>query len=171
MRSSGALECVFCEREVGGGGSRRRAGCLLCAVNLNDQDQAYPWSSSHRVARNTRLPSPPLHPTPRPRQVTSSSLLVSLCDGDLDLHSRVDADLSEGAHDLRGRVEVDEALVDAQLEAVPRVGALTAGRLASRNAEGLSREAHRTGVTQTLGTGALDQILAHCTHTGGRGRW
>lgn len=44
-------------------------------------------------------------------------------------------------HRVRGGVQVDDALVDAHLEAVPRVGALTAGGLARRDLQHLGREA------------------------------
>jgi hypothetical protein len=46
-----------------------------------------------------------------------------LGDGDLHVDSRLDGDAGDLLHHVSGRVQVDQALVDAQLEPVPRVGA------------------------------------------------
>ena len=46
-------------------------------------------------------------------------------DGHLDLDSGLDGDGGDLLHDVRGGVQVDQALVDAQLEAVVGVGTLT----------------------------------------------
>merc|ERR1740120_519468 len=51
-------------------------------------------------------------------------------DGDLDLDARLDGDRGDLFHDVRRGVQVDEALVNAHLPAVERVGALAARRLA-----------------------------------------
>merc|ERR1739847_154176 len=48
----------------------------------------------------------------------------------LNLHAGRDVDRRELAHDLGRAEQVDDALVDAHLEAVPRVGTLAARRLA-----------------------------------------
>lgn len=58
-------------------------------------------------------------------------------------------------------MQVDETLVNAQLEAVPRVGSFTAGRLTGSDAEDFGGQADGAGVAQTLGAGTLDQIVAH----------
>ena len=57
-------------------------------------------------------------------QHTRASPLRSylLRDGDLHVDSRLDADAGDLLHNVSRRVQVDEALVDAQLEPVPRVG-------------------------------------------------
>ena len=43
-------------------------------------------------------------------------------DGDLNLDTGLDRDLSDLLHNLGGRVEIDQTLVDAHLVAVPGVG-------------------------------------------------
>ena len=87
-------------------------------------------------------------------------------DGHLDLDARLNGDRRDLLHDLRGRVKVDEALVDAHLEAIPRVGTLTARRLAARDLENLGGEADRPLDLEALVLGALDQIAADCARTG-----
>ena len=73
--------------------------------------------------------------------------------------------------DLRRRVEVDDALVDAHLEAVPCLGTLTARRLARCNAQYLCGEAHGTGhlALQSLLLSAALEVGAHCVGSGGMG--
>ena len=61
---------------------------------------------------------------------------LSVSDGDLDLHTRFDGDGGDLLDDLGGRVKVDHALVDAHLEAVPRLGALAARGLPRRDPAG-----------------------------------
>ena len=48
-------------------------------------------------------------------------------DGHLDLDTGLDGDGGDLLHHVGGRVQVDQALVDAQLEAVPGVGTLNQG--------------------------------------------
>ena len=52
------------------------------------------------------------------------------------LHAGLDVDGGDLLHDLGGRVQVDHALVDAHLEAVPRLGALAARGLPRRDPAG-----------------------------------
>ena len=51
------------------------------------------------------------------RLLRACSLLLD--DGDLDLDGGVDVDRGDLLDDLSGRVQVDEALVDAHLEQIP----------------------------------------------------
>lgn len=55
-------------------------------------------------------------------QGRNSPNLFGLGDSDLDFDSGVNADGGDLTHDLAGGVQVDQALVDAHLEAVPGVG-------------------------------------------------
>jgi hypothetical protein len=48
-------------------------------------------------------------------------------NGNLDLHSGLERDRGDLLDDLGGRSEVDEALVDAHLVAVPSLGTFTTG--------------------------------------------
>ena len=59
-------------------------------------------------------------------------------------------------------MQVDDALVDAHLVAVPGLGALSAGRLARGDAQDLGGHAHRPLHLQLLVLRALDQVGAHC---------
>ena len=92
-------------------------------------------------------------------------------DCDLDLNPRLNRDGRDLLHDLRGRVQVDDALVDAHLEAVPCLGTLTARRLARCNAQYLCGEAHGTGhlALQSLLLSAALEVGAHCVGSGGMG--
>merc|ERR550519_813835 len=55
-----------------------------------------------------------------------SSYSLSVSNGHLNLDSGLDVDGGDLLDDLAGGVEVDDALVDAQLELVPGLGALSA---------------------------------------------
>ena len=57
---------------------------------------------------------------------SSPPLHLSVGDGDLDLHAGLDADGGDLLDDLGRGVQVDDPLVDAHLEAIPRLGALAA---------------------------------------------
>lgn len=59
-------------------------------------------------------------------------------------------------------MEVDEALVDAHLEAVPGVGALTAWALARGDAQSLGGQTHWARDAQVLVQSSVLQIAAHC---------
>ena len=58
--------------------------------------------------------------------------------------------------------QVDEALVDAHLVAVPGLGALTAGRLAGGDTQDLGGQAHRPLHIQVLVLGPTLQVSTHC---------
>ena len=84
-------------------------------------------------------------------------------DGDLDVHPRLNGDGGDLLDDLRRRVEIDETLVDAHLETIPRVGTLTARGLAGGDPELLGREADRALDLEVLVLGSALEISAHCT--------
>ena len=81
-------------------------------------------------------------------------------DGHLDLDARGDRDGGDLLDDLRRRVQVDEALVDAHLEAVPRVRTFAAGRFARRDAQLLRGHAHGAADLQLLVDRAALQVGA-----------
>lgn len=58
-------------------------------------------------------------------------------------------------------MEVDDALVDAHLEAVPGLGTLTAGGLAGGDAEDLGGHADRATDNNVLGAGGTEQRLGN----------
>ena len=71
-------------------------------------------------------------------------------------------------HISRG-VQVDEALVDAELKGVEGVGALTARGLAGSDTQGLGGHAHGALDLQGLVLGTADEVGADCGWVGGWG--
>lgn len=67
-------------------------------------------------------------------------------------------------HNLWRAVQINDALVDAHLVAVPGLGALTTGGFAGGDAQNLGGHAHRSLDLQLFVLCALDQVCAHCTH-------
>ncbi len=59
-------------------------------------------------------------------------------------------------------MDVDEALVNAHLVAVPGLGTLTAGRLANGQAEELGGKTDRAVNLHLLGLGVADKVVANC---------
>ena len=82
-------------------------------------------------------------------------------DGDLNLDTGLDGDLSDLLHNLGGGVKIDQALVDAHLVAIPGVGTLSVGGLTRGDAEMLGGEADGAGDLQSLLFGLLDELSAH----------
>merc|ERR1712141_769551 len=78
-------------------------------------------------------------------------------DGDLNLHTWFDGDGGDLLDDLGGRVQVDDALVDPHLEAIPGLGTLTARGLTGRDPQGLVGHANGALDLEVLVLGALDQ--------------
>lgn len=105
------------------------------------------------------------HPTPDASidwSQTEHHLERGVGDGDLHLDSGLDGDGRDLLDDLRGGVQVQDALVDAHLEAVPGVGSLSAGRLAGHDLELLGGQAHGPGHLELLLDRSLLQVRAHC---------
>jgi len=96
-----------------------------------------------------------------------------LLDGDLNIHSRLDGDGGDALHDLRGRLEVDDTLVDAHLETIPGLGTLTTRSPAGGDAKSLGGHTDRTTDGELLSLGAVDKIgtdLLKVAHVpGGKG--
>ena len=87
--------------------------------------------------------------------------LLRLEEEHLNGDIRLNRDRGDLLDDLRRRVQVDDALVDAHLVAVPGVGTVTARRLAHGQAEALGRHANRTLDLELLVASRLDQVSAH----------
>merc|ERR1712029_111947 len=85
--------------------------------------------------------------------------LCSVSNGHLNLHARLDVDGGNLLDDLRGGVQVDDALVDSHLELVPGLGTLTARSLSSGDPEGLGGHPHWALHLELLVLGSPDQIL------------
>ena len=58
-------------------------------------------------------------------------------------------------------MEIDDALVDAHLEPVPRLGSLSTGRLPGGDSQGVCGHAHWTLGLELLLFGALDEVVAN----------
>ena len=111
----------------------------------------------HCGTAHTALPPPPtpLHSLPPP-------LSLFFCEGSCA------PDGGDLLDHVGGRVQVDEALVDAHLKTVPRVGTLATGRLASRDVQYLGGHADGALHLEALLLGAPDQVAAHCSKLSNR---
>ena len=85
---------------------------------------------------------------------------------DFDVHTRLNVNARDVLDHLRRRVQINDTLMHAQLEAVIRVRTLTARRLARGDLQVLGRQAHGARHLQALPLGhlrlrSLQQIIAH----------
>lgn len=62
---------------------------------------------------------------------------LCVCDGDLNLYTGLDADGGDLLDDFRWAVQINEALVDPHLEAIPGFGSFTTRGLPSGDAQSL----------------------------------
>lgn len=81
-----------------------------------------------------------------------------LGNGDLNLNSGFNGDGGDLLNDLRGRVQVDQTLVDSHLEAIKSLGTVTTRRLTGGNTKNLGRETDGTLDLELLILGTLDEI-------------
>jgi len=86
-------------------------------------------------------------------------------DGDFDFYAGFDGDGSNLFDDLRWRMKVDHALVNAHLEPIPSFGTFTTGRLPSGDSQRLRRHSDGSFDLQALLLGSFDQIAAHFFET------
>merc|ERR1740129_2282818 len=87
--------------------------------------------------------------------------LCGISNGHLNLYARLDVDGGDLLDDLRGGMQVNDALVDSHLELVPRLRTLTARSLPGGDPENLGGHPHWALNLQLLVLGAPDQVLAH----------
>lgn len=88
--------------------------------------------------------------------------LVGLSNSDFDLDSRVDVNgRSDLSDNFRGRVQVDETLVDLHLEPVVGVCTFTTRGLADSELQHLGGHADGALAHQTLLLSALDEVGAY----------
>ena len=86
-------------------------------------------------------------------------------DGHLNLYTGFDVDRGDLLDDLRWRVQIDDTLVQAHLEAIPSLGTLTARGLTGGDTQNLGRHADGALDTQLLLLGSADQISANLLQT------
>ena len=85
---------------------------------------------------------------------------LTIVDGNVNLDTGLNGDAGDLLDDLTGGVQIDEALVDAHLEAVPGVGTLTTGGLAGGDAKDLGGHADGAGHVELLVEGSLLEVGA-----------
>jgi len=100
------------------------------------------------------------------RGVKDGRYSLSVSNGHLNLDSGFDVDGGDLLDDLAGGVEVDDALVDAQLELVPGLGALSARGLTGGDPQGLGGHPHGALHLEVLLLGAPDELGAHLLERG-----
>jgi hypothetical protein len=88
------------------------------------------------------------------------SSLLGIIQVDLNINVRLNRDRGDLLNHLGRRMQVNDALVHAHLEAVPGISTLTARRLANRHAESLGRHANRSLHLEILVLGTLDKVSA-----------
>ena len=84
--------------------------------------------------------------------------ILDIGDGDLDLNTSLDVDLGDVLDDLLGGVQVDDALVDLHLVAVPGVETVTARGLTGGDAQGAGGQADGAADLDLLLVGAGHQV-------------
>ena len=84
-----------------------------------------------------RFHSVRIRPTGLGNEVLSGRLCRLVGNRDFDLHPRLDGDSSDLLHNVGRGVQIDNALVDAHLEAVPRLGTLATRSHTGRDVKNL----------------------------------
>eukprot|EP00013_Stygamoeba_regulata_P030377 CAMPEP_0177650250 /NCGR_PEP_ID=MMETSP0447-20121125/11837_1 /TAXON_ID=0 /ORGANISM="Stygamoeba regulata, Strain BSH-02190019" /LENGTH=91 /DNA_ID=CAMNT_0019153097 /DNA_START=17 /DNA_END=292 /DNA_ORIENTATION=+ len=88
-----------------------------------------------------------------------SGLYSVLSNGHLDVYSRLDGDGGDILDDGARRVQVDNTLVQAHLEAVVCAGTVTTGGLAGGDAQNLGRETDRAADGELLAVSSADEVV------------
>ena len=81
---------------------------------------------------------------------TTGEVRLVVGDDNLHIHTGIDGDVGQLSHHLGRRVEIQNALVDAHLEAIEGVGTLTAGGLADQKSELLGGHSDGAGNFKVL---------------------
>ncbi|KAG1080411.1 hypothetical protein G6F42_023365 [Rhizopus arrhizus] len=84
-----------------------------------------------------------------------------LGNGDLNLNSGFNGDGGDLLNDLRGRVQVDQTLVNSHLETIEGLGTVTTRRLTGGDTENLGGETNGTLNLKLLILGTLDKITGN----------
>ncbi len=89
-----------------------------------------------------------------------------ISDGDLNINTGLDVNVGDLTHNLSGGVDVDNTLVDAHLEAIVRVGTLTARRLTGHDAENLGGHTNRASDLKAALKSTILEVTAHLLQSG-----
>merc|ERR1719244_2297679 len=87
--------------------------------------------------------------------------LGSISNGHLNLHTRFDVDRGDLLDDLRGRMKINDPLVDSHLELVPGLGTLTARSLPGGDPQHLGWHPNWALDLKLLVLGSPDQVSAN----------
>jgi hypothetical protein len=88
--------------------------------------------------------------------------LSGFSDGDFNLDGRVDANAGDLAHDLRWAVQVNNALVNAHLKAIPGVGTFTTRGLTDNKVQVLGWQTNWASMLELALDGTTDELTADC---------
>ena len=83
---------------------------------------------------------------------------LTIIDGDIHLHTGFNGDAGQLLDDIRRSVQINDTLVDAHLEPVPRVGTFSRRSLTGGNGQLFGGHAHGSTDVQLLVEGDLFQI-------------
>ena len=84
--------------------------------------------------------------------------IIHLSNGNFDFNSGFNGDGGDLLDNFRGRVQVDQTLVDLHFELVEGFGTVTTRRLTSGNTEGLGGKTNGTLNLELLVLGALNKV-------------
>lgn len=130
--------------------------CKTCWPELHFRQKDQEPQGRHSHFRALLEEQDTHHPTMH--RCINSCLDVS--NGDLNLYSRLNGDGGDLLHHLGGGLQVDEALVDAHLKAVPGLGTLTARGLTGGDLQDLGGHADGALDLELLLLGAADEVGA-----------
>lgn len=93
---------------------------------------------------------------------TITPIIKDLHHGHFNIDTSLNVDVSDVAHLISRRVEIDDALVDTHLEAIEGDRTLTARSLAGGDLQDLGRHAHRARDLELLVESLVLELRAHC---------
>merc|ERR1719365_99068 len=123
-------------------------GLNSSSTSLNSMPARYQLVSSGREGRS-------------PCFFLSSMICLQVCNGHLNIDTRLDGDGGDLLHHVTRGVKVHNTFVDTHLKSVPGVGTLTVGRLTGGDPKHLGRQTGGSAHVEALLLGSLDQVLAH----------
>lgn len=85
---------------------------------------------------------------------------LTVIDGNIDLHTGLNADTRDLLYNVTGSVQINQPFVNAHLEAIPSVGTLSTGSLTGGNAQFLCGKTHGSFDAEFLVQGTLFQVRA-----------
>merc|ERR1719400_69273 len=90
---------------------------------------------------------------------------LSISNSNLNLYSWFNGDGGDLLDDLRRRMQINDTLVNAHLEAIPSLGTFTTRSLSGGDPQGLGWHTHRSFDLQFFILGSLDEVVADLFET------